>query len=76
MKIIEEAAEGFRNETERIARANVQRKLREQGVNPEQLRPSDLDELVEDEKKILAADAKKVGIGIGVGIVITMLTGI
>lgn len=76
MKIIHEAKEGFNREADRLARANVIRKLRKQGIDPDQLLASELEDLIEDEKKILATDAKKVGIGVGVGIAISLLTGI
>ena len=76
MSLIEKTKNEFLDEIEKYARNNVVKKLEKAGVNPDDIARSEFDELVEDEKKILKQDAKKVGMGIGIGIVISMLTGI
>ena len=76
MNIINQAKESFSREFEKLAKANIIRKLEKQGIDHNDLLPSDFNDLVADEIKILESDSKKVGMGIGIGIAITMLTGI
>jgi hypothetical protein len=76
MSLIEKTKNDFLDEIDKYARRNVLKKLEKAGVNPDDIAQSEFNGLVEDEKKILQQDAKKVGMGIGIGIVISMLTGI
>ena len=76
MNIITKTKESFNHEFQKIARANVIRKLEKQGIDHSELLSSEFDELLEDELEILESDSKKVGLGIGIGVAITMLTGI
>lgn len=76
MNIINQAKESFNTEFEKLARANIVRKLEKQGIDHNDLLSSDFNDLVADEIKILESDSKKVGMGIGVGLAISMLTGI
>jgi len=76
MSLIEKTKNDFLDEIDKYARRNVLKKLEKAGVNPDDIAQSEFNGLVEDEKKILQQDAKKVGMGIGIGIIISMLTGI
>ena len=76
MNIINKAKDSFNDEIEKIARANIIKKLQKQGIDYRDLKSSDFRNLIEDEKEILESDTKKVGMGIGIGLVISMLTGI
>ncbi len=76
MNIINQAKESFNTEFEKLAKANIIRKLEKQGIDHNDLLASEFNELVSDEIKILESDTKKVGLGIGIGIALTMLTGI
>ncbi len=76
MNIITKTKESFNYEFQKIARANVIRKLEKQGIDYNELLSSEFDELLNDEIEILESDSKKVGLGIGIGVAITMLTGI
>jgi len=76
MNIIDQTKESFNTEFEKLARANIIRKLEKQGIDPDDLLSSEFNELVADEIKILESDTKKIGLGIGIGIALTMLTGI
>ncbi len=76
MNLINQAKESFNTEFEKLARANIIRKLEKQGIEKNDLLSSEFNELVADEIKILESDSKKVGLGIGIGIAFTMLTGI
>ena len=76
MNIINKAKDSFNHEIEKIAKANIVRKLEKQGLNPHDLNTVEFNELVIDEIKILESDSKKVGVGIGIGLAISLLTGI
>ena len=76
MNIINKTKNSFNNEIEKIAKANIIKKLQKQGIDYRDLKSSDFRNLIEDEKEILESDTKKVGMGIGIGLVISMLTGI
>jgi len=76
MNIINKAKDSFNHEIEKIAKANIVRKLEKQGLNPNDLNTVEFNELVIDEIKILESDSKKVGVGIGIGLAISLLTGI
>lgn len=76
MNIIHKAKQSFNHEIERIAKANIIRKLEKQGLDSNDLTTVDFNELVNDEIKILESDSKKVGAGIGIGLAISLLTGI
>jgi len=76
MKIIDRTKKSFNTEFKKLAKANIIRKLENQGIGHHDLLASEFNELVADEIKILESDTKKVGLGIGIGIAITMLTGI
>ena len=75
MKIINNAKSSFNHEIEKIAKNNIINKLKKQGIDHTNLMPSEFNELVNDEIKILENDTKKVGIGIGIGLAISLLTG-
>ena len=62
-------------EVAKVARANIVRKLKKQGIEPESLLPSEFHELVADEAKILAHDTKKVGLGLGIGVALSLVFG-
>lgn len=76
MNIINKTKDSFSDEIEKIARANIIKKLQKQGIDYRDLKSDDFRNLIEDEKEILESDSKKVGVGIGIGLVISMLTGI
>ena len=76
MNLINQAKESFNTEFEKLAKANIIRKLEKQGIDHNDLLSSEFNELVTDEIKILESDSKKVGMGIGIGVAITILTGV
>ena len=76
MSIIKTTKESFNTEFEKLARANIIRKLKKQGIDHNDLNTVELNELIADEVKILESDSKKVGLGIGIGLAISLLTGI
>ncbi len=76
MNILTKTKEAFNTEFEKLARANIIKKLQKQGIDYRDLKSDDFRNLIEDEKEILESDTKKVGAGIGIGLAITMLTGI
>ena len=76
MDILNQAKTSFNHEFQKIARANVIRKLEKQGIDHNELLSSEFDELLESEIEILESDSKKVGTGIGIGLVLSMLIGI
>ena len=76
MSIIKTTKESFNTEFEKLARANIIRKLKKQGIDPKDLNTVEFNELITDEIKILESDSKKVGLGIGIGLAISLLTGI
>ena len=76
MSIITKTKQTFNHEITRLATANIKRKLRKQGIDPDDLNTDEFDALVEDEIEILESDSKKVGLGIGIGLAISLLTGI
>lgn len=76
MNIIKQTKKSFNNEIEKIARANIIKKLQKQGIDYRDLESSDFKNLIKDEKEILESDTKKVGMGIGIGLILSMLTGI
>lgn len=76
MNIINKTKQTFNAELEKIARANIIKKLQNQGIDYRDLASSDFQNLIEDEKEILESDTKKVGAGIGIGLAISMLIGI
>jgi len=76
MSIIKTTKESFNTEFEKLARANIIRKLKKQGIDPNDLNTIELNDLIVDEIKILESDSKKVGLGIGIGLAISLLTGI
>lgn len=76
MNLIPQAKESFNTEFEKLAKANIIRKLEKQGIDYNALLASEFNELIADEIKILESDSKKIGLGIGIGIAITMLTGV
>ncbi len=75
MDLLTKTKDTFNHEFEKLARANIIRKLEKQGIDYRELDSLDFDELVEDEIKILESDTKKVGAGIAIGIVTSMLLG-
>ena len=76
MKVLNQAKEELLNELEKFARRNIINKLQKQGISYLDLNEDEFEALVADEKEILKADSKKVGMGIGIGIAISLLTGI
>ena len=75
MDILNQAKESFNDEIYSIAKVNIERKLKKQGIEPSQLSSVEFDSLVEDEIEILKSDSKKVGAGVGIGLVLSMLLG-
>ena len=75
MNILNKAKDSLNNEIHKIARNNIIRKLKKQGIDHTQLSESDFHDLVADEAKILESDSKKVGVGIGIGLAISLLAG-
>lgn len=75
MNIINKAKSSFNHEFEKLARANIIRKLEKQGIDHNELATSELNVLIADEIKILESDTKKVGTGIGIGLVLSMFLG-
>lgn len=61
---------------EKVAKENIIKKLKENGIDYQTLSSEDFNELVKREKDILQHDAKKMGIGVGIGIGISLLLGI
>ena len=76
MSIVNKAKSTFNNEIEKIARANIIKKLQKQSIDHRQLDDAEFNALIEDEVTILESDTKKVGLGIGIGLAISLLTGI
>ncbi len=76
MNILNKVKKSFNHEIEVMARNNIIRKLKKQGINHNDLLSSEFNELVMDEIKILESNTKKVGSGIVIGIAISLLTGI
>ncbi len=76
MNFINQAKQSFNTEFEKLAKANITRKLEKQGIDHNDLNTAEFNELVADEIKILESDSKKVGLGIGIGLAISLLTGI
>ena len=74
--MINEMKQNFDNEITKFARKNIIKKLKEQGVDYQQLSESAFDDLLQDEINILKRDSKKVGTGIGIGMLISAITGI
>ena len=66
----------FHNEIDKLAQKSLIRKFEKQGIDHTLLSEAEFNSLVADEKAILEADSKKVGIGIGIGLAISLLTGI
>ncbi len=75
MDILNQAKESFNEEIYSIAKTNIKRKLKKQGIESLQLSTIEFDALVEDEIEILKSDSKKVGAGVGIGFVLSMLLG-
>ena len=75
MDLLRKTKETFNHEFEKLARANIIRKLEKQGIDYKELDSSDFNELIVDEITILESDTKKVGAGIAIGIVTSMLLG-
>jgi hypothetical protein len=75
MSIISKTTESFNHEINRLATSNINRKLKKQGIDPNELNSVEFNALVADEVKILESDSKKVGLGIGIGLAISLLTG-
>lgn len=63
-------------EIDKLAVRSIIKKLEKQGIDHHDLETDEFNALVADEKEILKADTKKVGVGIGIGIAISLLTGI
>lgn len=76
MGFFKNAKQELNEELDKLARNSLSRKLKKQGVEPDELATDEYESLVADEIEILKCDGKKVGAGIGIGIVISMLTGI
>lgn len=74
--MLNEMKQNFDNEITKFARKNIIKKLKEQGVDYQQLSESAFDDLLQDEINILKRDSKKVGTGIGIGLLISAITGI
>jgi len=64
------------DEIHQIAKKNLIKKLKQQGIDPKQLKDEEFQELLDAEIDILKNDTKKVGIGIGLGILFSLFTGI
>jgi len=75
MNIINKAKTTLNQEVTKVARNNIIRKLKAQGIDHNELSLTDMNELIADEIKILESDTKKVGMGVGIGLAISLLTG-
>jgi hypothetical protein len=75
MNLLSQAKQSFNTEFEKIAHANIIRKLAKQGISHHDLLASEFNELLEDEIKILERDSKRVGVGIGIGLILSLMTG-
>jgi len=75
MSIITKTKETFNSEITKIAKKNLIAKLAKQGINHHDLLPSEFNELLEDEIKILEHDSKRVGAGIAIGLILSVMTG-
>ena len=74
--MIKNMTKNFEIEVEKYAQKNIIKKLKEQGIDYQQLEDEAFNDLVADEVEILKADSKKVGTGVGIGILISLITGI
>ena len=73
--MFKETGAKFDYEVTTMAKNNVVKRLRKQGLLPDDLEQSEFDELVDMEKVTLKQDTKKVGAGIAIGLGISILSG-
>jgi len=76
MRIIKETKQSFNREIQKLAKANIIRKLEKQGIDYQDLKEPEFTNLIADEIEILEMSSKKVGQGFVIGILFTMFTGI
>ena len=75
MELIRGVKDSFENEIRKRARINIERKLRSQGISPNELSSLEYEELLHDEMEILRNDVKKVGLGFGLGVAFSLFFG-
>ena len=75
MSLIHQAKQSFNTEFEKIAKANIIRKLKKQGINHNDLNITEFNELITDEIAILEHDSKRVAAGTAIGFIIAAMTG-
>jgi len=75
MELIQGVKNSFENEIRKRAQINIERKLRSQGMTPNELSSLEYEELLHDEMEILRNDVKKVGLGFGLGVAFSLLFG-
>ena len=73
--MFDNAKQNFTIEINKVAKANVLKKLQTGGVDYQIVPLQKFNELVEIEANILKADTKKVGAGIAIGLGISILSG-
>ena len=75
MELFRGVKDSFENEIRKRARINIERKLRSQGISPNELSSLEYEELLQDEMEILRNDVKKVGLGFGLGVAFSLFFG-
>ena len=67
--------DGLDNGLKKIAEISLLKKLEQKGVNKNDLKSEDSENLLKSEMEIIKNDGKKVGAGIGIGLAISVVTG-
>ncbi len=67
--------DGLDNGLKKIAEISLLKKLEQKGVNKNDLKSEDFENLLKSEMEIIKNDGKKVGAGIGIGLAISVVTG-
>jgi len=75
MGAFQESKELFEMEVERMAKMNLDRRLKKQGIDPGCISSNEYRALMEKEIRLLGNDAKKVGVGVAIGLTLSLLTG-
>lgn len=65
----------FNREIKILAISNVNKKLKENGIERSEISSVQFDDLVKSEISILEADSKKVGAGVAIGIGLSIISG-
>lgn len=75
MNLVQRTKESFSVEFQRVAVANIKRKLQKEGIDYLEIDSEEFNQLVINEMEILESDTKKIGTGIGLGIALSFLFG-